>query len=378
MSQTSDMHPNLPSLLLARAAAEPDRIILRRKARGIWKGVSWHEMAENVRRLGAALAAEVAAGETVAILAENRPETAYADLAAQCAAAASAPIPSDTEAERLRDVLIETQACLVFVENEEQLDKLLTVRAYCRSLRRIVIIDMKGLRSFADPQCISLDDFVAGGDSGFDLAASVGRLSVDGPAAIVVTQQAMPSRLLTHGGVMQMLAEARRRLAMTGRDERLAVLGPADPVERIWGLYAALDSGCVSNYLESSDTAVENLQELQPTVLGVDAEAWAHLHARATTAAKGATTVQRVLYDWALRATAGGGNAVARWLVLGPVRRELGLGRLRLAYTGGAGVPAAARAWAQCLGVTIQSIDEIPANPVPLGSGLEAAAKAHA
>jgi hypothetical protein len=54
------------------------------------------------------------------------------------------------------------------------------------------------------------------------------------------------------------------------------------------------------------------------------------------------------------------------------------LGRLRLAYTGGAGVPAAARAWAQCLGVTIQSIDEIPANPVPLGSGLEAAAKAHA
>ena len=59
---------------------------------------------------------------------------------------------------------------MLFVENDEQLDKALLVRERCPALQRIVIIDMKGLRDFADPMCESLQSFVArgGNDGGWD------------------------------------------------------------------------------------------------------------------------------------------------------------------------------------------------------------------
>jgi hypothetical protein len=48
--------------------------------------------------------------------------------------------------------------------------------------------------------------------------------------------------------------------------------------------------------------------------------------------------------------------------VLGAIRREFGLKRLRLAYVGGAPISAPAMDWARCLGISIQRVDEIPAN----------------
>lgn len=349
------MQVSLPALLLQRAAAAPDRVILRRKARGIWQGTTWRQLLDQVRGIAAALSAlPLALNEAVAIIAETRPETAYVDLAAQCIGAAAVPIASDTEATQIAAILNATNTAAVFVENEEQLDKLLAVRAQCPSLRRIVIFDMKGLRDFADPQSASLADFIAAGAPGFDLAAAVARLNADSPAAIVMAGGDARPRTLAQRDVMRLVARAGERLALTAQDERLAILGMADPVERIWGLYAALDAGCVSNYLEGPDTALENLQELQPTVLGADAEAWGHLHARASRAAEHATFLHRVLYNWAAR----GGGLLARLLVMRPVRREFGLARLRVAYTGGNPVSPQAVAWARAMGIAIQPIDD--------------------
>ena len=134
----------------------------------------------------------------------------------------------------------------------------------------------------------------------------------------------------------------------------------ADITERVWGLYLALETRCISNYPEGPDTAIENLQELQPTILGADAAVWEHLHSLATARAKSATSTQRFAYEWALRAGRLGGPRarLADLLVLQAVRREFGLNRLRLAYVGGASVGPAALDWARSLGIAIQRLDE--------------------
>jgi long-chain acyl-CoA synthetase len=148
-------------------------------------------------------------------------------------------------------------------------------------------------------------------------------------------------------------------LAPRAGDERLAVLPMSHVMERVLGLYFALHSRIVSNYLESPATLAENLQELQPTVLGADPQTWERLYARASQAAAGATRLQQAAYRRAVRAGQGGGPSagLARWLVLRAVRRELGLARLRLAYVGAAPVPADVRHWAAALGITIRQID---------------------
>jgi long-chain acyl-CoA synthetase len=159
---------------------------------------------------------------------------------------------------------------------------------------------------------------------------------------------------------MHMVSAARARLPIRRNDERLVVLRLSDITERLWGLYLALETGCISNYPEGPDTIVENLQELQPTILGADAAVWGHLHTLAAVRARAATTLQRRIYGWALEAgRAGGARArLADLLVLRAVRRAFGLNRLRLAYVGGAPVDPAAVDWARCMGIAIQRVDE--------------------
>ena len=148
---------------------------------------------------------------------------------------------------------------------------------------------------------------------------------------MLLLPRAGASRTLTHGDALHLIANARSLLPLRAGDERLALLPMCHVMERVLGLYLSLDARVISNYLENPDTAIENLQEVQPTVLATDPQIWQLLHARISNAAAGATPLQRMLYRGAIAAGARGGPAamLARFCVLRAVRRELGLSRLR-------------------------------------------------
>jgi long-chain acyl-CoA synthetase len=353
---------SIPALVAHRATVHGNETILRAKDRGIWKSVSWEQLDTRVREIGTALlAADFGRGDVVAIVSETRPDAVYADLAIQGCGAASVAIDPDDDPERVCHKLSSSGSRLAFVENEEQLDKLLSIRERCPALSRIVVFDMKGLRDFVDANCVGIGRFVAT-NRVVDWIKAVRAIEADQPAVIQFPSDENYGigRALTHGDLMHMVGAARARLPIHAHDERLAVLRLSDITERVWGLYLALETRCISNYPEGPDTVVKNLQESQPAILGSDAAVWNHLHGLATAQAKSATSVQRLAYHWALHACRVGGPRarVADLLVLRAVRREFGLNRLRLAYVGGASAKPAALDWARSLGITIQRIDE--------------------
>jgi long-chain acyl-CoA synthetase len=359
----------IPARIRQGAASHAAETILRTKDHGIWKAITWTQLDARVSQIGSAmLSFGFGRGDVAAVLSETRLEAAYVDLAILGSGAASVAICPDAEADRVCHILSSSGTRLIFVENEEQLDKVLQIRDRCPGLARMVVFDMKGLREFADPMVISLDAFCKGPEGGGAWAASVQAITHDQPAVIQFPRGEASGfgRVLTHGDLLHMIHAARARLAIKSGDERLAVLRMADITERIWGLYLGLASRCIGNFPERPDTAVENQQELQPTVLGADAVVWDRLHALAEQRAKAATRTQRAAYLWALRAGKAGGltGALANLLVLRSVRREFGLNRLRLAYVGGTAVSSPALDWAKSLGIAIQRVDE----PV-LGSG---------
>ena len=336
---------SIPALLDQRASASGTRIVLRQKERGLWKAVTWSELDARRRAVAAALrAAEFRQGDVAGLLSETTPDAVYVDLGILSAGGVSLAVNPDAEAEQLRSQLRDSGCRVLFVENEEQLDKALTVRESCPALTRIVILNMKGLRDFADAGCEDYQVFLGRGTAGGDAPAIRG----DHPAVL------LPSGVLTHADVLAKVAKAAETLGVRDGDERLAVLPMSDPLERIQGLYLALHAGAVSNYLESPETARENLQELKPTLFGADAEAWTRLHARIAASAAAATRLQRVLYNWAIGA--GSGNALANFLVLRAVRRELGMDRLRVAYVAGNSCSPELARWARALGIDIQSL----------------------
>jgi long-chain acyl-CoA synthetase len=355
---------SIPAMVLSRVAAHGGDVVLRKKDRGIWTPVTWAELGARVRQVSAGLrAAGFARGDAACVLAETRPEWVAIDLGILSTGGISVGVSPGESAEHLGHVLRESHACVLFVDNEEQLDKALVVRDACPALRQIVILEMKGLRDFTDSMSESWRDFLARGaehDRASDDATGVAAIAADHPALLLFPHGAAgKGRMLTHGDALQLVADAVAMLRPRAGDERLAVLPMSHVMERVLGLYFALHSRIVSNYLENPATLPENLQELQPTVLGADPQTWERLHARANDAAATATATQRAAYRWAIGAGQGRGPyaALARLLVLRAVRRGLGLARLRLAYVGAAPVAPEVRRWAAALGIAIQQID---------------------
>jgi long-chain acyl-CoA synthetase len=362
----------MPTIVARHVAAHGNETILRKKDRGIWKAVTWAELARHVQDIRAGLHQDgFGPGQVAGVLSQTRPEAAYADLAILAAGGTSLALHPDEEPEPLGHTLAVANCRILFVENEEQLDKALTVRSSCASLRRIVIFDMKGLREFDDTACVSLSQF-----TGASATVPPVTITVDQPAILLASsaERGGKPRTLTHGDVMHLLESATPMLGLRPGDERLAVLPLSSLMEHVLGLYLALRTRTISNYLESPETAVENLQEVQPTVFGADVEAWSRLYERITRAADAATGMQRALYRWAIDAGQRGGimGLLARMLVLHSVRRELGLNKLRLAYVCGAPIPSDVLGWAKALGISIQRID----GPAPRGTAVDARSRA--
>jgi long-chain acyl-CoA synthetase len=354
-----ELSSTIPALLSQQVATFGSETVLRKKQRGIWNAVTWSELDGFVREIGQGLrAAGLAHGEAVAVVSDTRPEFAYADLAILGCGAASVAIKPADEAPRVGDILRETNAVFAIVEGEEQLDKVLGVRPECPALRRIVIVDMKGLRDFSDPDCISLAELIELGAGQTDWRTATASVAPDQTAVILVDAPG-PGRSVTHAEIMRLIETTGVELGVKAGDERLAVLPMADPTERILGLYLSLKHRIVSNYLENPETATENLREVKPTVFGADSEAWERLHARISVQSDGATGMQKAAYRWAIAAGAAGGltGTLANFLVLPAVRAQLGFGRLRIAYVGDRSIPADIEHWARALGITVRFIN---------------------
>jgi long-chain acyl-CoA synthetase len=370
MEEETAVALTIPALVAERIAAHGSDIVLREKDRGIWKATTWAQLGQRVRDVGVALKTiGFRPGDVACVIAETRSEWVHIDLGILGAGGVSGGIHPEQDAEPLGQALRDAQCRVLFVENDEQLDKVLLVRDRCPALQRIVIIDTKGLRDFANPMCESLQSFVsrAAGDDDWD--AGIAAIGAEQPAVLLLPRSGA-SQTLTHGDALHLIANARSLLPLRSGDERLALLPMCHVMERVLGLYLSLDARVISNYLENPDTAIENLQELQPTVLATDPRIWQLLHGRISNAAAGATALQRMLYRGEIAVGARGGPmaSLARLCVLRAVRRELGLSRLRCGYIGGSPLAPEIDRWAAALGITIRHIDGQAAR----GPGLDA------
>ena len=368
-----DIAANIPAMVFAQVEAHGPETILRKKDRGIWRSMSWADLGKATRQVAMALKASgFRRGEVACILADTSPAWVMTDLGVLCAGGISAGLYTTEAVEQLQVLLNDCRARIIFAGNEEQLDKILQIRGNCPALERIVIYDFKGLRDFNDPMCESFQAFMARGETydashAGEWAMCLAALDGDDGAALLYTSGssgAPKGVLLSHRSIVTQVASTATLLGQAPGDERLAFLPMSHFMERILGIYQALYSGTISNYVESADSVSENLREIMPTVLAAPPRLWEQYYARVLTAVAEATWLQRILFNWAFRASEKKANSgrsslsasLGSWLVLRPVRRRLGIDRLRLGCIGGAPVSPALVRWYRALGVHLAEV----------------------
>lgn len=155
------MNSTFPQLLLRHAGARPLAPALREKEYGIWQTHSWAALARLVEHLAAGLyLAGLRRGGHLALIGANRPRLYAGMLAAQALGAVAVPLYQDAVAAECVHPLVSTGARFCLAEDQEQVDKLLEVRAQCPQLAHICFDDARGLRHYRAPGLAPLDALI--------------------------------------------------------------------------------------------------------------------------------------------------------------------------------------------------------------------------
>jgi long-chain acyl-CoA synthetase len=137
----------LPRLLRRNAAIMAHRPAIREKTLGIWRTFSWAEYERQVRDFALGLAAHgFRRGDKLAVIGDNRPRLYWAQLAAQCLGGIAVPIYQDAIATEMAFVLNHAEIRVVVAEDQEQVDKILSLKAQLPTLDLIVYGDPSGMR----------------------------------------------------------------------------------------------------------------------------------------------------------------------------------------------------------------------------------------
>ncbi len=354
------------------------RVALRQKHLGIWDEVSWTAFGQHARRVAMALAAiGVAPGDTASILSNTRREWSYADFGVLLAGGVSSGIyPTDAPAQ-VEYLCSDSRSRVLFVEDDEQLDKVLQVRERLPLLVRIVVFDTEGLSHLSDPQVISLTAFQALGDE-FDRAhpgefeRRLDSRTAEDLAILVYTSGTTgkpKGAMISHRNLTTVMERFVPELPQDETDDKMAFLPLCHIAERMFGELMSLETGARLNFVENPDTIAENVREIAPTVFFAVPRIWEKFYSSISILLKEATGLQRWAYERAIAIGYRVADAklagrpvgplldwqarIARWLVLDNVRRIIGVHRMRWALTGAAPIAPDLIRWYLALGITL-------------------------
>ncbi|MBI5257795.1 MAG: long-chain fatty acid--CoA ligase [Burkholderiales bacterium] len=371
----------VPALFWNAVRQRGPRVWLREKELGLWRRWTWDQCAEAVREIGHGLIAlGFGARETASILSNTKVEWVLADLAVLSAGGVSNGIYPTDAASQVQYLCEDSSTTVLFVEDDEQLDKALAVRARLPPLRHIVVFDMEGLRDFHDPQVLSLEALRALGREHLRqhpqaLAERSAACRPEDLAILIYTSGTTgkpKGAMHSHHGLVYTVRGLNTLVPQDEQDERMCFLPLCHVAERLGGAYFSLYTGAVLNFVENPDTVPENVREIAPTMFTAVPRVWEKFYSGVMIALKEATAVQRAAYGWAI----GTGRQVAdcvlarqpvppllklrmllaRWLVLDNVRRFIGIHRARYLVTGAAPISPELVRWYLALGVPMLEV----------------------
>jgi long-chain acyl-CoA synthetase len=364
-----------------RVAELGDAPMMRQKDLGIWRSYSWREVGTLVSEIAAGLVSlGFEPGQTASVLANTSREWVWTDLAVLSAGGICNGIYPTDAAAQVQYLCEDSASSFLFVEDDEQLDKVLEVRDALPLIRKVVVFDMEGLDGLDDPQVIGLEALRELGRA--SLKANPGLMPERRAArrasdvAILVYTSGTTGRpkgaMITHSNLCAVLSGLSSSLfeGMPEGGERIAFLPLCHIAERMIGGYVPIMRRSVTNFVENPETVFENLREVQPHVFFAVPRVWEKIYSQVMITLSEAGRIQKLAYAWAVgvggrvaefeaRGVTPGPwmalqRALANFLVLDNVRRMTGMSRVQMALTGAAPISPDLIRWYRSLGVPLR------------------------
>jgi len=373
-----------PKLIGRNARLRPQRTAIRHKDLGIWQSWTWAEVAETVRAYAAGLSAlGLKRGGKIAVVGYNRPHLYWTMAAAQWLGAVPIPVYADSVADEMAYVLAHAEVTHAAVQDQEQVDKLLSVSGQTPLLQRILYDEDRGLRDYDHSRLHSIADVIDEGRQ---------RLAAD-PAEVKALQDEMEAGqgadlaiiLYTSGttgrpkGVMltydNVAAAARIGCGfdkLTEDDEIIAYLPIAWVGDHIFSYAQAIIAGLCVNCPESPDTVTEDRREVGTTYAFAPPRVFETMLTLTMVRMEDASALKRRLFKFFIDHANRWGEKIlnrervplsARLvyrlgdiLVYGPLRNRFGLTRIKVGYTAGEAIGPEIFRFYRAIGVNLKQL----------------------
>jgi long-chain acyl-CoA synthetase len=354
-----------PKLLIRNANVCGARPAMRHKDLGIWQTWTWSQTLDIVRAYAVGLhRLGVKRGETVAIVGGNRPKLYWSVMAVQMLGAIPVPVYADAVADELAYVLAHAEVRFAAVEDQEQVDKILSVNKRLPQLELMVYDEKRGLRDYDHSRLRPIDEVIEEGRKALadpvvaawldnEIAASKG----GDPSIILYTSGTTGTSkgvVLTNERSIRAAADTVTFDKLTENDVALAYL----PLAWVGDHYLNYAQGLVSGFCtacpESPDTAMSDLREIGPSFYFAPPRTLEQLLTRVTIRMEDAGLIKRKLFHYFIGVARRYGErilngesvpamgrllyAIGNVLVYGPLKNVLGFSRVRVAYTAGEAV----------------------------------------
>ena len=371
----------LPKLLRRNMQRFSKQTGMREKDRGIWQSYSWRECHAHVRNFALGLAAAgFKRGDKLSVLGDNRARLYWAQLAAQALGGTSVPLYQDSIASELAYVLEHAEVSVVVAEDQEQVDKVLSIADKLPNLRLVAYEDPRGMNAYEHGILKSFDDLEATGavfgkehPGFFEREVDQGR--ADDIAAIAYTSGTTGRSkgvLLSHAN---MIATAENFAAVEPLklgDNWLCYLPMGWVGDMTYSLGTSMVSGAACNCPESPETVQRDLRELGPTMFLAPPRIWESMLTGLQVRAADASWLKRKVFERfralaercellktdgkPIPAMARLGYRLGEFFVYGPVRDQLGLRNARTCLTGGAPLGADTFRFFRSFGVNLKQV----------------------
>jgi long-chain acyl-CoA synthetase len=374
----------VPKLLLRNAVKYGALPAMREKDLGIWQSWTWAEVKDEIRSFAIGLKRlGIQRGDTLAIIGNNKPRLYWTFTAAQSIGAVPVPVYQDSVADEMAYVLSHAEVVAAVVEDQEQVDKVLSISERVPSLKKIVYDDVRGLQkydhtnlhSFEAVQAIGRKELGASSAANDEWLADIAAGKGSDVSVILYTSgtTGQPKGvMLTHDNIVISGQNGNVFDHFTTDDTMIAYLPMAWVGDHIFS-YGQVFAGalCVA-CPESPDTATEDRREIGPSYFFAPPRVFENMLTQITVRMQDAGPIKKRMFDYFLKVARRAGEPILDGkpvtlsdrllyklgdiLVYAPLRNRMGFSNLRVAYTAGEAIGPELFRFYRALGMNLKQL----------------------
>ena len=373
-----------PKLLLRNARIYADRPAMREKDLGIWQVWTWHDVMQIVREYAIGLKKlGLKAGNKVAIIGDNRPRLYWTFAAAQSIGCIPVPVYQDSVADEMVFVLQHAEVSFAVVEDQEQVDKVLSVADDLKKLKKIVYDDPRGLRDYDHTNLHSFEDVVAIGREEIAKNPNAIKEWEDGVAAGKASDTAVilytsgttgkpKGVVLSQQNVLVSSQNGNKFDHLDQTEDIIAYLPMAWVGDHIFSYGQSYTAGFCVNCPESRETLNDDRREIGPSYFFAPPPIFEGLLTSILVNMEDASAIKRKMFHYFLGVARRSGEKILNgesvplkerilyWLgnllVYAPLKNRMGLSKMKVGYTAGEAIGPEIFSFYRSLGLNLKQL----------------------